>query len=75
MRAITALQLRIAYSLIALGAVLGIASFVRTGSLCVAVGTAVVAIAQQGKRKFERYLPLAIAASLFFLALALPKGL
>lgn len=75
MRAITTLQLRIAYVAIALGVALGVASFVRTGSLLIAAGTGVIALAAQGKRRFERFLPLAIAVALFALALALPKGL
>lgn len=75
MRAITALHLRIAYGAIVVGALLGIFTFVRTGSLLISAGTLVVALAQHGKRKFERYLPFGIAIALFLLALALPKGL
>jgi len=75
MREISSLQLRIAYILIALGVVAGVASFVRTGALLIAVGTAVISLAQSGKGRFERYLPLTIAVVLFGLAIALPKGL
>ncbi|CAB4530442.1 unannotated protein [freshwater metagenome] len=75
MREITSLQLRIAYIAIAIGVVVGIASFVRTGALLIAAGTAVISLAQSGKGRFERYLPLAIAVVLFGLAIALPKGL
>jgi hypothetical protein len=75
MRAITTFQLRIAYAAIIVGVVLGAAGIVRTGSLFIAVGTGVIAVAATGKRRFERYLPLAIAVALFLLALALPKGL
>jgi hypothetical protein len=75
MREITALQLRIAYILIALGVLAGILGFVRTGALLISVGTGAIALAQWGKRRFERYLPLAIAVVLFGLAIALPKGL
>jgi hypothetical protein len=75
MREISSLQLRIAYALIALGVVMGVASFVRTGALLIAVGTAVISLARSGKGRFERYLPLAIAVVLFGLAIALPKGL
>ena len=75
MREITNLQIRIAYFSIALGVVIGIASFVRTGALLIATGTAVVSLAQSGKGRFERYLPLTIAVVLFGLAIALPKGL
>jgi hypothetical protein len=75
MREITALQLRIAYILIALGVLAGILGFVRTGALLISFGTGAIALAQWGKRRFERYLPLAIAVVLFGLAIALPKGL
>ena len=75
MREITALQLRIAYILIALGILAGILGFVRTGALLISLGTGAIALAQWGKRRFERYLPLAIAVVLFGLAIALPKGL
>ena len=54
---------------------MGIASFVRTGALLIAAGTAVISLAQSGKGRFERYLPLTIAVVLFGLAIALPKGL
>jgi hypothetical protein len=75
MREITALQLRIAYTCIALGVLAGIFGFVRTGALLISLGTGAIALAQWGKRRFERYLPLAIAVVLFGLAIALPKGL
>jgi hypothetical protein len=53
---------------------------VRSGSILVAIGTGIVALAQLGKvsgrrRIIECYFPLAIAGVLFALALALPKGL
>ena len=75
MRAITTLQIRVAYIAISLGVLIGIAGFVRIGALLISVGTGVIALSQWGKRRFERYLPLAIAIVLFGLALALPKGL
>ena len=75
MRAITVLQLRAAYIAITLGAVLGILGLVRTGAIIIAVGTGVIALSQWGKRRIERYLPLAIAIVLLGLAMALPKGL
>jgi hypothetical protein len=75
MRAISALQLRIAYIAISLGVLFGVAGFVRTGAVMIAAGTGVIALTQWSKGKIERYLPLAIAIVLFGLALALPKGL
>jgi hypothetical protein len=75
MREITTLQLRIAYSAISLGVFAGIIGFVRSGALLISLGTGIIALAQWEKRRFERYLPLAIAVVLFGLAIALPKGL
>ena len=75
MRAITALQLRVAYIAIVIGVIAGIAGFVRTGALAIALGTGVISLAHWNSRKVERYLPLAIALVLFGLAIALPKGL
>ena len=75
MRAITLLQLRLAYISIAIGVIVGATGFVRTGALLIAAGTGVISLAQWNTRKFERYFPLAIALVLFGLAIALPKGL
>jgi hypothetical protein len=75
MREITSLQLRVAYIAISLGVISGIAGFVRTGALLISAGTGVIALSQWKQRRFERYLPLAIAIVLFGLAIALPKGL
>ena len=75
MRAITATHLRAAHIAILAGIVIGIAGFVRTGAILIALGTGVIALSQWGKRKMESYLPLAIAIGLLLLALALPKGL
>ena len=75
MREVTSWQLRIAYSAIACGVIIGAFSFVRIGSLIISTGTFVIALAQWKQRNFERYLPLLIAVALFGLAIALPKGL
>ena len=80
MRAITPLHLRVAGLTILIGIAVGIFGAVRTGSILVAAGTGIVALAQWGKtagrrRVIECYFPLALAATLFALALALPKGL
>lgn len=74
------MQLRAAAVAILLGIVIGALGAVRTGSILVALGTAIVALAQLGKvtgrrRIIECYFPLALAGTLFALALALPKGL
>lgn len=80
MRAITPLHLRVAAVLILIGAAVGIFGAVRSGSILVALGTGIVALAQWGRtsgrrRIIESYFPLTLAATLFALALALPKGL
>lgn len=80
MRAITPLHLRIAATSIIVGVTLGLFGAVRSGSILVAIGTALVAMAQWGattgrRRIIECYFPLALAVALFALALALPKGL
>ena len=80
MRAITTLQLRGAGASILLGILLGAFGAVRSGSILVALGTGIVALAQftkcSGRRRvIECYFPLAIAGVLFALAVALPKGL
>jgi len=80
MRAITPLHLRAAGVSILIGILLGALGAVRFGSILVAIGTGIVALAQwgqaTGRRRFiECYFPLAIAGVLFALAVALPKGL
>ena len=80
MRAITPLHLRVAALSILTGVAVGIVGAVRSGSILVALGTGIVALAQWGKtagrrRIIECYFPLTLAATLFALALALPKGL
>lgn len=80
MRAIEPLHIRIAGISILAGVIVGVIGAVRSGSLLIAIGTAIVALAQWGqvrgrRRIIECYFPLAIAGVLFALALALPKGL
>lgn len=80
MRTISAIQLRAAAISILVGIAIGAFGAVRTGSILIALGTGVVALAQWGRltgrrRIIECYFPLALAGTLFALALALPKGL
>jgi hypothetical protein len=80
MRAITSLHIRAAWSSILVGLLIGVFGAVRSGSILISIGTAIVALAQWGQTKGRRriiecYFPLAIAGTLFALALALPKGL
>lgn len=60
--------------LVAAGILVGSFGLVRSGSLLIAVGTGIFALSQRAQRKIELYLPLAISAGLFLLALALPSG-
>ena len=69
-----------AYAAIALGALVGAIGFVRSGALMIAAGSGVIALSRWSeieprRRIIECYFPLAIAVTLFLLALALPKGL
>ncbi|MEY4973040.1 MAG: hypothetical protein RL399_997 [Actinomycetota bacterium] len=80
MRAITSLHLRAAGISIFIGIALGVFGAVRAGSILIAIGTGLIALAQWGKtlgrrRIIECYFPLALAVALFALAVALPKGL
>jgi len=77
-RKVSALGLRLAYLAIALGFIAGVFSFVRIGSIAIALGMGAITIAywQAGKSgKVERYLALAIAISLLAVAISLPRGL
>gem|GEM_PF-1324711 len=78
MRKVSAHGLRLAYLAIALGFIAGVFSFVRIGSIAIALGMGAITIAywQAGKSgKVERYLALAIAISLLAVAISLPRGL
>ena len=75
MREVTPLQLRIAHIAVGLGILLGILSFVRIGSIIIALGTGVIAIARWNTGKVERYLAIGIALALLALAISLPRGL
>lgn len=75
MRVINTFGLRAAYLLIGLGFLAGVASFVRLGSMAIALGTGVIAIAHWKTGKVERYLALSIALALLAVAISLPRGL
>ncbi|QLL24672.1 hypothetical protein DLE04_02970 [Actinobacteria bacterium IMCC26103] len=78
MRKVSSLGLRLAYLAIAAGFIAGVFSFVRLGSIAIALGMGVIAIAywEAGKSgKVERYLALAIALALLAVAISLPRGL
>ncbi len=53
----------------------GVASFVRLGSIAIAVGMGVIAIAHWKTGKVERYLAVGIALALLAVAISLPRGL
>ncbi|MEI6476648.1 MAG: hypothetical protein WCO27_02865 [Actinomycetes bacterium] len=64
----------LAYLGVTIGIIAGITGFVRAGALFIAVGAFGVSISRHSARRFERFLPLALAVALFILALALPRG-
>lgn len=73
------LSLKIAYISLVLGVVAGIFSFIRVGSLVIAMAMAVIVLSGR-KNAVNRgiiptYLPILIAISLFAMAIALPRGL
>ena len=75
MREINAIGVRLAYLAIAIGFIAGVASFVRLGSIAIAAGMGVIAIARWKTGKVERYLALGIALALMAVAISLPRGL
>ena len=75
MREITSGQKRAALIAIVAGVILGAFSLVRVGSILIALGTGVIAIAQWKTGKVERYLAIGIAIALLALAISLPRGL
>ena len=62
------------YGAVIFGVGLGTFGIVRGGSLFIAIGTAGIALKSRKFRSLEFYIPLAIAISLFVLAIALPRG-
>jgi hypothetical protein len=78
MREINQFGMRLAYLLIAAGFLGGVFSFVRLGSIAIALGMGMITIAhwQSGKSgKVERYLAILIAIALLAVAISLPRGL
>ena len=63
------------YTFVAVGIVLGALSFVRSGSLLIALGTLGIAFPSRHLRTIEFYFPVGIAIGLFVLAISLPHGL
>ncbi|CAN2182298.1 hypothetical protein MCEMRE193_00326 [Candidatus Nanopelagicaceae bacterium] len=63
------------YAFVAVGIVLGALSFVRSGSLLIALGTLGIAFPSRHLRTIEFYFPVGIAVGLFVLAISLPHGL
>ena len=63
------------YAFVAVGIVLGSFSFVRSGSLLIALGTLGIAFPARHLRTIEFYFPVGIAIGLFVLAISLPNGL
>ncbi len=63
------------YAFVAVGIVLGALSFVRSGSLLIALGTLGIAFPSRHLHTIEFYFPVGIAIGLFILAISLPHGL
>lgn len=63
------------YTFVVIGIVLGALSFVRSGSLLIALGTLGIAFPSRHLRTIEFYFPVGIAVGLFVLAISLPHGL
>jgi hypothetical protein len=69
----------ISNSLLAIGILAGIFSFIRVGSLFIAAAMAVIALSPRkespARGVISTYLPILIAISLTAMAIALPRGL
>ena len=63
------------YTFVVIGIFLGALSFVRSGSLLIALGTLGIAFPSRHLRTIEFYFPVGIAVGLFVLAISLPHGL
>ncbi|MBC7463342.1 MAG: hypothetical protein H7227_03665 [Actinobacteria bacterium] len=61
------------YVCVALGIVVGIASYVKIGAGMIAIGVGIVSYSNPGTTRIQRYLPLALALSLLVMAIALPS--
>jgi hypothetical protein len=78
LRTINKVGTRLAYLTIGAGFLAGVFSYVRLGSIAIAIGMSVITLShwQSGKSgKIERYLALGIALALFTVAISLPRGL
>lgn len=69
----------VAYALLAIGILAGVFSFIRVGSLIIAVAMALNVLSGResapNRGVISTYLPILIAISLFAMAIALPRGL
>ncbi len=69
----------VAYALLVIGILVGVFSFIRVGSLIIAVAMALIVLSGRksapNRGVISTYLPILIAISLFAMAIALPRGL
>jgi uncharacterized membrane protein len=69
----------VAYTLLVIGIVAGVFSFIRVGSLIISVAMALIVLSGRksapNRGVISTYLPILIAISLFAMAIALPRGL
>ena len=72
------MKIKYAYAVIAIGIVLGVFGFVRSGAVLISIGASANAYLRfqrsKKKRKIELAIPLALAFTLFVVALTLPHG-
>ena len=72
------MNLKLSYGVIAIGVLLGIMGYVRSGAIAISVGRAATTYFRfkfsKKKRKIELVIPLAVAITLFVVALTLPHG-
>jgi len=72
------MNLKLSYGLIAIGVLLGIIGYVRSGAIAISVGSAAATYFRfelsKKKRKIELVIPFAVAITLFVVALTLPHG-
>ena len=72
------MKFKLSLALVSIGVLLGIFGFVRSGGISIAIGAGSATFLRYqnslSKRKIELVLPLALALTLFVVALTLPHG-
>lgn len=72
------MNLKLSYGVIVIGVVLGIFGYVRSGAIAISLGSAATTYFRfklsKKRRKIELVIPVAVAITLFVVALTLPHG-